>query len=552
MKYARIFVPLVLFLLGLGFFCFRVEQEKTRKRREAGETLAHHKANAVRCLLFIHGAVTNIAALNATAQQQARKAEDAVFAVTGAQFDREQVKRYLPLHISDTPHPKEPNQTKAEKPATAPKPPPPRDPEGILGNDQLDALRKAQKEKDSAKGDKPAASRQPFSKEPEGVLSNDQLAALRKVQEERRSETKKPEPAPQAQPAGDDDAPPGEMTRAQLDATRKRFGSARQPDEGAPAPDSPPTPEEKAPPAREPVARPRPGRLPPPRPPEIVILMGRIVGEADAIAEKAEAAHAILAFAEQAAATVAGATSPRQSTPCLLQLDEQSKTVKVCESDIQQMLFAMSEPVQNVLALKEKADKMKEQKRLAEETRKKEGAHKKLIADELAAVGDLRAKKAELLRQCRYDEMRKALAAKEAELHTDEAKAALKSHVERMTCLRNLKTFVMNSLNARPYKWGWSSGASAKDILGAAEEGIRITGGEKIAWPEVPPAQLVKIIEYCLADTSLDRKIRSEQTLAYGVFLRENGNPDGVQSRLNEIRDKFPAIKEDAERLLAP
>ncbi len=563
MKYVRLFVPLVLLVAGVVFFSIRVSRENARKRQELLDLLAQHNMNAQNLYRLMQAAATNLQSMHETAQQQVRKAEEAVLAVTGSPFDRKMAQQYLALAP-----PPDIQEEKSEKPPVRESPeesPKPEDAEGVLNASQIEAIRNAQKDKPSASGGD--ASREKASSAPpsDGLLTAAQLESIRKAQAERRGvtapSTNRPPgalPAPSIRPtapSGEEEAPPGEMTRSQLDALRRRWGGEPLAEEGIQPADAPAAAAAKGI-QDKPLSAPRmgsgplrPSKTPAVRPPEIVILTAQVAAGANTVAEKAEASRTMLAAAEQAVANCRVARMPRESAPCVALLNEQYTLLRAYENEAQQILLSLGAPMQKIFAIHAKAEKEKEELHLALERRKKEEAHKKQVAEELAALAALRNKQEDLLKQYRYEEILKTLHAKEPELQTSEARSALRAQIERFAFLQELKAFVIRTLNGRPFKWGWGSGVTARDILGADEGGLRITGGT-VPWPDVPLVQMTKIIEHCLNDAQLDRKVRSRQTLAYAILHLETGNRDAAQNRLKEIVEKYPTLEEEAKRLL--
>jgi hypothetical protein len=356
----------------------------------------------------------------------------------------------------------------------------------------------------------------------------------------------KPE-AEAKQPKADskDDMPPGMLSREQLDALRhgameKRGEKPREKkgeDEDASQTKAPSSGKVKF---RVPKAEPEP---------DIVILARRVVFESEAIMGKAKTARAISVTSIQLAAAAAAANNSATARKYGAALLEKYRIIDALKTETDESLFQLEDPYHKVLILKDKIEKEREQRRLAEERRRKEIALQQLIEAEIGAIGKVRIQCQDIIKTYKYAQAVEHLKTKLPDLQTDKGRDRLNILIERYTRLKDLHTFVVNGINAGKFRWGWGQGPSAKDILAATEDHVKITG-KTMPWTSANLAQMLKIIKHYVEDTNVDRQIRAEQELALAIFYYEHGHNNRAESLTRDILKSYPTMTKTTQRLL--
>ena len=207
-----------------------------------------------------------------------------------------------------------------------------------------------------------------------------------------------------------------------------------------------------------------------------------------------------------------------------------------------------------------------EEEKLAREQAEKERLareHADLAQNEIKRIEDKRKENAPLIQQNKYKEAEDAVAALQAGLTTDEAKAVCKMALERYRVLEDLKKFVIAGIQADAknspdgFKFGWIS--PSRDVLNADENKVAIRGGT-VPWDQVSPMQLLTFVKHYVASPDLGPREASAQRLAGAVYFAEasGGNekaqksPAGVLAAalLSDALRLSPSLEEQAKRLL--
>jgi serine/threonine protein kinase len=101
---------------------------------------------------------------------------------------------------------------------------------------------------------------------------------------------------------------------------------------------------------------------------------------------------------------------------------------------------------------------------------------------------------------------------------TEKGKEQFRISVERYRFLAAMKTNLTRAMLLAPFTWGWGTGTAARDITGASERGIHVQGFRgPVPWKEVPPAQMMKIIDNYIDSRDLSARDRVE--IAFGAAL---------------------------------
>ncbi len=201
----------------------------------------------------------------------------------------------------------------------------------------------------------------------------------------------------------------------------------------------------------------------------------------------------------------------------------------------------------------EKIRAMNEIKRKAEEMRlAEEEAQKASIQAEKDRVEKDYENVRKILVDYDFDKAVKFLADQAATYKDVDCKSRMGLIYEKYVYLQQLKLFVISSLNARPFKWGWTQDRYSKDIFGADGNGIRITGDVVVPWKKVSMKQMLKLVDYSLADQQAKASDLARHNLAAAIFCYENKMTQPAGAYANKAIAILPRISEDVGRLAPP
>lgn len=337
-------------------------------------------------------------------------------------------------------------------------------------------------------------------------------------------------------------APEGIMSRRALEMKRSSTASA-------PRPTSPPA-------AKQPGAAKTPARKTQPSPPVSSLSYPPVVVAAHSALEKYE--DALLAVDELASLRaeaemerddayrdrfssdvdkrVRRIGTLKQSSELLL------ASVTECSDDIRKSTEKVIQIKRNTIEERKRAEK-EEQQRLKQEK------HEALIAKEKASVKALHTKVKPFVEQYDFEKQLNLLKGRMPAMRTDEGKADLTLLIDRFQKLTNLKNFVVSSLNARPFRWGWGTGAQTKDVRGADDTIVKVVGAD-VPWEQVSLSQFMKFVDHYLAAPSLKASIKGEHLLAVGIMYDDLGMADLAAKKGKEAISFAPHMRPLVKKLL--
>ncbi len=184
------------------------------------------------------------------------------------------------------------------------------------------------------------------------------------------------------------------------------------------------------------------------------------------------------------------------------------------------------------------ADKAKAERESAE--------RKKRIAEEQARVKAAYEASAPAIKSNQYREAIAAILSASGSAASDEARADLQAVTNRLVLLQDLKGTIVRQLAAGPYRWGWATGSSAVDVLGADDTAVKLAG-RSVPWSDVPPAQMLRFIRHFVTEGDLPRKELARMNLAAAAFCYEHGGAKPAR----EYADKAVALNSDLRPLAA-
>ncbi|MCX7591738.1 MAG: serine/threonine protein kinase [Kiritimatiellae bacterium] len=293
---------------------------------------------------------------------------------------------------------------------------------------------------------------------------------------------------------------------------------------------------------------------------EIVRVVRAVIEEAARLTNSVSLAGKLFAQAQQLADQVREAKKPWTVERRLPALGNKLAELRRIERDVTTSVKASIKGVERAEALRKVAEKERlEKQRAAEEAAKlrEEEERQRQEAERLRVLASTERQQAtaahveivDLVRKNQFEEAHKRLKEQLTGYQTPEGRAALQVYIERLERLQRMKAFLVKRLSAEPLKWGWGQGASATDVLGADETGVRIKQGT-VPWSEVPPVQMLKFLRIYLSDRSLRATELGELNLAAAIYCEENGASDLSRQFAEKAVDLFPSLADAVKRLL--
>ena len=170
---------------------------------------------------------------------------------------------------------------------------------------------------------------------------------------------------------------------------------------------------------------------------------------------------------------------------------------------------------------KAEADKA-EAARLAKE--QAEAQIKAGIQAELDLVDAIRKESGFLIQQHLFKEAKAKIEQGVKGLKTEEGKAAGKQAVKAYQFLAELKTLIIDGIQAdvksnpgSGYAFGW---LGSKDILGADMEKVTIRGGQ-VPWITLPPAQMMRFVQRYVEAGDLTKREKAQYYFAVALYIYE-------------------------------
>jgi hypothetical protein len=390
-----------------------------------------------------------------------------------------------------------------------------------------------------------------FSREREKkMLPTRRVAAAAFAQPDPPAATEKTTAQPAASPAADDELPPGQLSREQIERMRaaqlERMGKkeAKKDEEPGKAPEGGAAPGTAAP-ARPP-ARPR---RPVVKEPEIVLLAREIVFNAEMVATRTQTMREIDETVKQLEQQAVGAALSQTAGAAATRIRELSLIVRTSLAELREAAEKTAPPYAKALQILEQHEADLARRKEAEERIRKEAELHRKTQREQRQVAVMHGKAREQFKTGDYAGALAELKAGLAGIETEGPRQQLSVLIGRYERLVDLRAFVIRRINEKRYRWGWGQGAGAKDIYAADERGIQVTG-LFVAWPDIPADQLIRILKYYVEDKDLERKEGGEQLLALGVYYLESERNDPARTIAGELQARFPTLAEEVKRLL--
>jgi len=365
-------------------------------------------------------------------------------------------------------------------------------------------------------------------------------------------ETETPPAAePSAPPPDADDAsmPPGiGMSPAELRRLHERQAKAGRgtPAEKAPAAAAAGTQAVRA--GEEETSDDGPAPEPEPTGPPVVLRARDVLAARDTLRVETESLAALQERADKAMQRFTSASRSLAAVKPLEQLEGYARSA-ARSHEVSTNAFASAQAalgeVLSIKSAKERADREREEQ---ERRQREEAARRAKIKEEAAIAKEIERAVSDAVLAFQFEDALTRLQNTLARLETDGARATLKNLLERYRRVASLHAFLIERINAEPFRWGWGSGTTARDITAADETKITIAGGA-VRWNKIPDAQLFRIIEHYLKARTVGATRRAEQWVGAAILAREHGDTGRAAAYGAEAVELLPRLRSDLERL---
>jgi hypothetical protein len=530
----------VIVLIGAGIFLTVHFKEKNFQARKEAYLLNQNRKAAADHLNAFRKLSAEIDQISNDGQKLAGQVNDLLNAALGFKLDVPKSIRVTAMDLGPEPAPVEPMQP---APGPTPKPAAPTPapapgaatqnsdtPFGEPTREQLDARRAKQQ------GLTPAAP------EPAAPAVN---------------QAPKPPPPPPPPPPKpsfkSDDAPFGEPTREELESKRAK----KEDKPPAPAPEE----------ARKPQSQPEPEAPPPApiKPPpsaknkgstgktdgsplatEAQKVMDTVGKIEDLVTRKDEASTK----AEEAFQRANDAATSTEAAEQATRVKEQAELAKGMRDEAKTQYELAKKGLKTVDELKTQHDRDVEARKKAELKQQAEEAHRVLVQQELKKAEETEKQVLPAIEKYDYLAAAQSIDTAMAGLTTDEGKQALQVIRDRVGRLVEMKKFLIDQFNAQSIQWGWKQdGPVGKDVLGAAESEIRITG-RSVPWTEVTPKQFLFLLDACLAKKELRLSLKGDHYLAAALYCHYRAMTEPKEAYAKKSTECSDKAASEVKRLL--
>jgi hypothetical protein len=284
-----------------------------------------------------------------------------------------------------------------------------------------------------------------------------------------------------------------------------------------------------------------------------IVLGRRVVNGTDAVRRGAAAAREMgeraLALRDETA-VARTAASAQTNVMALAAIAESLPPVQAAAEaalkDAEAALREITSLERKTVAQREEAEKQRE---IELQRQREEQALQDKIAAELKRMEELQSEAMNLLRKFRCREAFQMLGPEQASFTTAEGRASFGLLLERFKRLDGFKQFLIDGINARPFRWGWGTGPAAKDITGADENGITITGGKE-PWDRMGIAHFVHLSKHYLSLPDVRSSVIGEQKLALAIYMWLGAQTEEAVRYRDQAIEAARYLETDARRLV--
>ncbi|MCK5849829.1 MAG: hypothetical protein KAH23_02855 [Kiritimatiellae bacterium] len=299
--------------------------------------------------------------------------------------------------------------------------------------------------------------------------------------------------------------------------------------------------------------------------PEIKKLAWSVLVESDKVLAQVERANRASENAQKWSVAAKNATTWAAAANNVAKLDEELGVMREAEIEAQDALkkakgfFDKVENLKTTVQEERQAERRAtaeiEAAQVAEENRlKKEKDYQAKTEQEIGSVRAAHIEIKVLLEQHSYKEAYDSLKDKLVGCETEKGKEKMQVLVDRCKLLMNMKIYIIEKINASPYRWGWGVGVSAMDVVGADNKGIKLQR-KRIEWSGVSTSQMIKFASHYLKAPEIrgvKLRVLANLNLAAAIFCFENNKAIKAEDFGNAATELYPAFGENLRRLTTP
>ena len=286
---------------------------------------------------------------------------------------------------------------------------------------------------------------------------------------------------------------------------------------------------------------------------ELAGRLARVSQDAQLFALKGVLAREVEAAADETLKNASANTNAQAVAEHVAVLNAYLTAVRPLKEEMGALVASVDKNLKRAQELKRSIDHELAARKQEKERLAKEEARKVLVADEQSRVSATRDACKPMLDAMNCMEAVRVASNCLARLQTREAIDAARALVERAQRLEEMKTFLIQSINAQPFRWGWHRGGSVyEDIIGADAEAVKIRTGV-VTWPRISAPQCMRILEHYLQSGSIVRPSASARHyLAMAIWMDARSDAASASACVTKALAALPSIQRDVDRLLPP
>lgn len=148
------------------------------------------------------------------------------------------------------------------------------------------------------------------------------------------------------------------------------------------------------------------------------------------------------------------------------------------------------------------------------------------------------------------DKAKTLLVQAKAELATEEAREVMALYIEQCQQVSEMKAILIERFNAKPVRWGWRHAGGQRDITGANDALLKVAGGT-VPWVKIPDSQFSYMaLQFVHGRWKMAASKRSTVGLGTAILLAKRGNAAEATIIVEKLVYKVPSLAKKVERLV--
>jgi hypothetical protein len=260
----------------------------------------------------------------------------------------------------------------------------------------------------------------------------------------------------------------------------------------------------------------------------------------------AEAAAVEAAAARQGAAVAVDANAVKPHAEKLTNL---LATARGIRGEIEPLIKQAQSALEAALKQKKAIEMERTARAREEERQRQEETQKAMVAEELNRAGLLASSVEQVVKQYRFDEAAKRAEKQLPSYKSDEGRKAAAAIVERYRLAAGAFAFLIEKLNADPFRWGWERSRGVyEDVLGADQNGVKLRD-RQVPWLKISPPQMMRFADRYVPAEALSGQ-QGKLYLGMAAFLWEMGQPDLARRYVEKAVAAAPYLAEQAPSIV--